>query len=160
MNSKAILLLNGVLDGGETYTEYLKHASLCMPADAEAVVINIPAQTKISGERVSEIVNRPTQDVELATLPQLSGKDFSLLISNDASLGRYIDTSIKTVFLSHGSSAMPSSNPYLFAEFTSYFDIITSSSNASMQMAANGISLYRPPAPESIVPMDQTPMMH
>lgn len=143
MNSKAILLLNGVTDGRETYTEYLRQVSLSLPEDAEAVVINIPSLTNISGDRVSQIVNRPTQDIEMSALPQLSGKDFNLVISNEAAIGRFIDTSIRTVFIGHGSSAMPVTNPYVFGDFLSHFDVVAVACHSAMKMSAEGMSLFR-----------------
>ncbi|MGB3705906.1 MAG: hypothetical protein WA983_11380 [Castellaniella sp.] len=143
MIPKKILLLNGVLNGGETYTEYLRQASLNLPENADVVALNIPAKTKMSANQVSKIIDRQTHDVDLELLPKLRGQDVDFLFSNEASLGQYIDPSITTAIIMHGTSVMPVNNDFMFAELISYFDIVTSASKASMQMLANGMSFYR-----------------
>ncbi len=61
----------------------------------------------MSASEVENITGLAMKDVEVGCLPLLSKGDFEAVISNDASIGHFIDTSIRSVFVGHGSAAAP-----------------------------------------------------
>lgn len=143
MITQKILLLNGVLNGGDTYTEYLKQALISLPPTAHITAYNIRERTMMEAAAVAKILNLDVSDINIKDLPFLRKEDFDVLISNEASLGEYIDSSIRTTFISHGSAAMPATGKFMYGDILSYFDIVTAASRATMQMLASGTSSYR-----------------
>lgn len=143
MTSKKVLLINGVADGGITYAESLKFVSQSLPDDVEVESYNIPAQTKMSASEVENITGLATKDVEVRSLPLLSKRDFGTIFSNDATIGPCIDSSIKTVFVAHGSAPLPACGEFFYADVLAYFDMVTVSARSNMRMAVSGMSDYR-----------------
>ncbi len=58
----------------------------------------------MSASEVENITGLAMKDVEVGCFPLLSKGDFEAVISNDASIGHFIDTSIRSVFVGHGSA--------------------------------------------------------
>lgn len=140
---KKVLLLNAVHNGGATYTEYLKYVSLALPNDIDVVTYNVPSRTNLVAHQVEEIMNGPVTDIEAQDILQITGKQFPVIMTNEAGIGHLIDPDIWTVFIGHGSSAMPANSPYMHAEYLSYFDVVTVSSRSTQQMLVRGLPLYR-----------------
>lgn len=143
MISQKILLLNGVFNGGDTYAEYLKQALISLPLTAHITVYNIRERTMMEAEAVANLLNINVTDINIDDIQHLKKNDFDIIISNESSVGQYIDSSIISTFISHGSAAMPAAGRFMYGDILSYFDIVTAASRATMQMLASGTSSYR-----------------
>jgi hypothetical protein len=138
-----VAAINDVLNGGETLLDYIKFAIAGLPENCRVTVLQTPKQkVGLSPRETEAILGRPVTEITSYTqLTQL--KDIDVVISNDSAATRYLDDTIFSILISHGSAPYPATSDYYFAAHTSYWDAVLFSSRASLEMASNGLNLFR-----------------
>ncbi|WP_025113241.1 hypothetical protein [Pseudomonas sp. H1h] len=136
---KNVFLISNVADGGKTYLEYLIPALNSLRGKYNCVVLNTD-RTGLSKEDVEAILDFPVKQVGN---DYIAGLKSQIVISNDAYAGRLLDDSNFAIFISHGNVGMPTKDKYYYAELTSYWDAIISSSRSGFDLLTAGLQAYR-----------------
>jgi len=136
---KNVYLISNVANGGNTYLEYLIPALDSLREKYNCVVLNTD-RTGSSREEVEAILDFPVKQVGNDFIASLKSQ---VVISNDAYAGRLLDDSNFGIFISHGNVGMPTKDKYYYAELTSYWDAIISSSRSGFDLITAGLQAYR-----------------
>ena len=136
---KNVYLLSNVADGGKTYLEYLIPALKSLREKYNCIVLNTD-RTGLSRDEVEAVLDFPVEQIGNEFIASLKSQ---VVISNDAYAGRLLDDSNFGIFISHGNVGMPTKDKYYYAELTSYWDAIISSSRSGFDLMTAGLQAYR-----------------
>jgi len=148
---KTIYLISNVNDGGRTYLEYLLPALNALRNQYNCIILQT-STTGISKQEAEQLLNYPVQEVDLLFIAQLESQ---IIISNDAIIGVLVDDSNFSIFIAHGNVGMPVKDKHYFAEVTSYWDVIVSSSRSLSELINAGLQLYRHERNDSSIPFNR-----
>lgn len=136
---KSVYLISNVDNGGKTYLEYLLPALNALRHQYNCIVL----QTSITGVSKLEAEKFLGCAVEEVRLDYIEKLKSQIVISNDASVGKFLDESNFSIFIAHGNVGMPLKDVYYCSGWTSYWDAIVSSSRSLFDLIKTGLHLYR-----------------
>ena len=135
-----VAIINDYKGGGRTGLSYIKTVIENLPNNWRATVFQSD-HTSLTLEESQILLNR---EVRLYSGTETGELDyFDMVISNDAWIGRFLDKTPRTVYISHGSAPMPCPTDAYYAEWTSFWDVIILASKSALKLTGHGISHYR-----------------
>lgn len=136
---KDVFFISNVKDGGKTYVEYLIPALNSLRDKFNCIVLQTD-RTGLSAQETEAMLDLPVKQVSSDYIASLESQ---VIISNDAHAGRLLDDSNFGIFISHGNVGMPTQDKYYYAELTSFWDAIISSSRSGFDLLTAGIQAFR-----------------
>jgi hypothetical protein len=153
MENKRIALINSVQQGGSTYLGYLvPFVRSFVKLGINFTFYNMPDRSGISNESVQQIIGNEVFSAEMRDIPFLNA---DLVLSNDAYIGRLFDDHTESIFVTHGTSPMPISDPYYCSGWTAYWDGLICTSTTGIRLGEIGLSEYRKDRKKLKIPTPQ-----